>query len=80
MVVLVSRGAGRPRVANRDWAEWLARRLTQSFVRIDRNVRSMIDGNEWQRMFLFSRAETIYGGSDEIQREIIAHRILGLPR
>jgi alkylation response protein AidB-like acyl-CoA dehydrogenase len=31
-------------------------------------------------MFLFSRAETIYGGSDEIQREIIAHRILGLPR
>jgi alkylation response protein AidB-like acyl-CoA dehydrogenase len=41
---------------------------------------SMIDGNEWQRMFLFSRAETIYGGSDEIQREIIAHRILGLPK
>ncbi|WP_086667824.1 acyl-CoA dehydrogenase family protein [Lentzea kentuckyensis] len=41
---------------------------------------SMIDGAEWQRMFLFSRAETIYGGSDEIQREIIAHRILGLPR
>ncbi|MGW4210763.1 acyl-CoA dehydrogenase family protein [Lentzea sp. NPDC004789] len=41
---------------------------------------SMLDGSEWQRMFLFSRAETIYGGSDEIQREIIAHRILGLPR
>jgi alkylation response protein AidB-like acyl-CoA dehydrogenase len=41
---------------------------------------SMIDGAEWQRLFLFSRAETIYGGSDEIQREIIAHRILGLPR
>ena len=41
---------------------------------------SMLDDSEWQRMFLFSRAETIYGGSDEIQREIIAHRILGLPR
>jgi hypothetical protein len=29
---------------------------------------------------LFSRAETIYGGSDEIQRDIIASRALGLPR
>jgi alkylation response protein AidB-like acyl-CoA dehydrogenase len=34
----------------------------------------------WQRLFLFSRAETIYGGSDEIQHEIIATRALGLPR
>ena len=31
-------------------------------------------------LFLFSRADTIYGGSDEIQHEIIAHRALGLPR
>src|SRR6202522_4411347 len=34
----------------------------------------------WQRLFLFGRAETIYGGSDEIQRNIIAARALGLPR
>ena len=37
-----------------------------------------LDG--WQRLFLFGRAETIYGGSDEIQRNIIAARALGLPR
>ena len=36
--------------------------------------------DEQHRIFLFSRAETIYGGSDEIQHEIIATRALGLPR
>jgi alkylation response protein AidB-like acyl-CoA dehydrogenase len=36
--------------------------------------------DELQRLFLFSRADTIYGGSNEIQRDIIARRLLGLPR
>jgi alkylation response protein AidB-like acyl-CoA dehydrogenase len=33
-----------------------------------------------QRLFLFTRADTIYGGSNEVQRNVIAERILGLPR
>ena len=33
-----------------------------------------------QAMHLFSRADTLYGGSNEIQRNIIAERVLGMPK
>jgi alkylation response protein AidB-like acyl-CoA dehydrogenase len=32
-----------------------------------------------QRIFLFTRADTIYGGSNQIQRNVIGERALGLP-
>ncbi len=37
------------------------------------------DAKEWTRTFLSSRAASIYSGSNEIQRNIIAKRVLGLP-
>lgn len=38
------------------------------------------DLSDAQRLFLFTRADTIYGGSNEIQRNVIAERLLGLPK
>ena len=34
----------------------------------------------WQHMYLHTRASSIYGGTSQIQKGIIAERILGLPR
>jgi len=63
------------------WAGW-HRSLGELAMRA-RGARSLVhDGelDQWQRLFLFTRADTIYGGSDEIERNIIAERVLGLPR
>ncbi|MDL4777409.1 MULTISPECIES: acyl-CoA dehydrogenase family protein [Thermomonosporaceae] len=39
-----------------------------------------LPGNGWSDGFLFALAGPIYGGTNEIQRNIIAERVLGLPR
>jgi len=76
-------GASRsaPSVLKILWSRW-HRDLGDLAMRI-RGAPAMLapEGyDEWQRMYLFSRADTIYGGSDEIQHEIIANHALGLPR
>ena len=71
-------------VAKLLWAHW-HRDLGELAMQV-RGASSLVmdkpgpDLDEWQRMFLFTRADTIYGGSDEVQRNIIAERTLGLPR
>jgi alkylation response protein AidB-like acyl-CoA dehydrogenase len=52
-------------------------------VGADALIRPDGDGyvtDDWQDIFLSSRAVTIYGGTNEIQRNIIGERALGLPR
>jgi alkylation response protein AidB-like acyl-CoA dehydrogenase len=77
-------GVGEASVAKLFWAGW-HRGLGELAMEV-LGASSMVAGedggdlDEWQRLFLFSRADTIYGGSDEIQRNIIAERSLGLPR
>ncbi|MFF0594204.1 acyl-CoA dehydrogenase family protein [Streptomyces antibioticus] len=84
-----SGGPGAPSVAKLLWAGW-HQRLGEAAVGV-RGARASAGPSDWtptapyeldeaQRLFLFSRADTIYGGSDQIQRTIIAERVLGLPR
>ena len=63
------------------WANW-HRGLGELAMDVLGAAGMATDGglSEWQRLFLFTRADTIYGGSDEIQRNIIAERVLGLPK
>jgi alkylation response protein AidB-like acyl-CoA dehydrogenase len=39
-----------------------------------------VEGGARRRSYLYARSETIMGGTSEIQRNLIAQRILGLPR
>jgi len=41
---------------------------------------ALLASSDWEHSFLYSRANTIMGGTSQIQRNIIGERILGLPR
>ena len=65
------------------WANW--HRTLGELAMLVRGADALTTGpgydlDEWQRLFLFTRADTIYGGSDEVQRNILSERVLGLPR
>jgi alkylation response protein AidB-like acyl-CoA dehydrogenase len=38
------------------------------------------DDDFWSETYLYSRAASVYGGTQQIQRSIIADRVLGLPK
>jgi alkylation response protein AidB-like acyl-CoA dehydrogenase len=73
---------GQDNVSKLLWANWHRELGEIAMEVLGRDGLTLTDGefDEWQRLYLFSRADTIYGGSNEIQRNIIAERVLGLPR
>jgi alkylation response protein AidB-like acyl-CoA dehydrogenase len=66
------------------WATW-HRDLGELAMDVMGMESQILDGfpyelNALQRMFLFSRSDTIYAGANQIQRNIISERALGMPR
>lgn len=85
---MTSTAAGEPgaeaSIAKLYWSHW-HRRLGELAVDVQGAAALVAEAEPYeltdaQRLFLFSRADTIYAGSSEIQRNIIAERTLGLPR
>ena len=66
------------------WATW-HRNLGKLAMDVLGPESEILDGapyqlNRLQSMSLFTRSDTIYGGTNQIQRNIIAERALGMPR
>ena len=96
LTVLVADGVPGPEmsIGKLYWASW-HRRLGELGMRV-RGASGMVGidptppledplGVEYrldglQRTFLYSRAHTIYGGSNQVQRNVLGERVLGLPR
>ena len=49
-------------------------------LELDETSPSAVDAGDWMKGFQFALAGPIYAGTNEIQRNIIAERVLGLPR
>jgi alkylation response protein AidB-like acyl-CoA dehydrogenase len=81
-----SAGGGAGSIFKLVWANWhqrlgeVAMDVAGPAGLLARQSGTVYDLDEWQRLFLFSRSDTIYGGSDEVQKNILAERVLGLPR
>jgi acyl-CoA dehydrogenase len=53
-----------------------ARELLWPALEIDDDA----EADHWREVWAFSRITTIYGGTIEVQRDLVAERLLGLPR
>jgi alkylation response protein AidB-like acyl-CoA dehydrogenase len=58
----------------------LAMDVQGPYMQLAKGSEWAVDGGVWQQSFLRSRANSIEGGTTEIQKNIIAERVLGLPK
>jgi len=61
------------------WSE-LDLELHATALRLLGESAELTEGNDWMEGYVFALAGPIYAGTNEIQRNIIAERVLGLPR
>jgi len=58
----------------------LAMEIEGAYSQLMKGSERAIDGGVWQHGFLRSRANSIEGGTTEVQKNIIGERVLGLPK
>jgi alkylation response protein AidB-like acyl-CoA dehydrogenase len=58
----------------------LAMEIQGPYMQLTRGSEWAVEGGVWQYTFLRSRANSIEGGTTEIQKNIIGERVLGLPK
>ena len=58
----------------------LAMEIEGPYSQLMKGSEWALDGGSWQYTFLRSRANSIEGGTTEIQKNIIGERVLGLPK
>jgi alkylation response protein AidB-like acyl-CoA dehydrogenase len=63
---------------NKLWWPRAHQQLTELALNLSTSLRS--DPSKWYDLWLDSRSESIYGGTAQIQRDIVSERLLGLPR
>ena len=61
------------------WSE-LNQRMTETAIDIMGPMGQVVNGGRWQYSFLRSKGNTIEAGTSEVLRNILAERVLGLPR
>ncbi len=68
------------------WSEMYQRQLEVALAvcgpasQLLKGAAHAVDDGRWPHLYLYSRGRTIAAGSSEVQRNIIAERVLGLPR
>jgi alkylation response protein AidB-like acyl-CoA dehydrogenase len=68
------------------WSEMYQRQLDAACEMIGphgqlvRHSKHAVDDGRWPHLLLYSKGRTIAAGTSEVQRNIIAERVLGLPR
>ena len=54
--------------------------LSEAALAVTGRDTASAESGPWARQWLWSKASSIAGGTSQVQRDIIAGRILGLPR